>query len=462
MEAEYGHLFLSNYSHPTPCLVVSAAAARFRMGPCRGPPEPVPLPASRFFPALCGESAVEPGNSQAPLAPLALPQKLFPTPPETPAPPLEPPAPSKVPAQPLALPPKSSPTPPQTPALPLELPAPSKMPAQPLALTPTSSPTPPETPALPLEPPAPPKLPAQPWDSPASASESLASSSEPLKPPSESLALSERTALPANMHSMLSQCSTEDSDDSAARYPQDSGGGMGRWPRSSKLQGPGSSQDSGSQHSEKEEIHEKLEMPFEEVDTEKLEMSPEENSDVAARMRCNSSVRLPSARDCFDEQLPPVLSEGIAGLDTEVAAGLDRFFGNDQLWTKLRQEATGLAPSAPGLCRCFGRLAAMAKGSGPFQVQVPRPYPGVQFRRSKCLDDRCPRYAQRDTIVHGVVEDGGNWLRVDSSSFLPVVVGNLVALAPVSLDVLEAAGKHTSRGLCSPFCFLAQCAKPRA
>lgn len=51
-------------------------------------------------------------------------------------------------------------------------------------------------------------------------------------------------------------------------------------------------------------------------------------------------------------------------------------------------------------------------GERRFRVQVPRPYPGVQYRRSKRLDDRYSRYAEHGTIVAGVVEDNGEWLRI--------------------------------------------------
>uniref|UniRef100_A0A7S2NUG5 Uncharacterized protein n=1 Tax=Zooxanthella nutricula TaxID=1333877 RepID=A0A7S2NUG5_9DINO len=65
-----------------------------------------------------------------------------------------------------------------------------------------------------------------------------------------------------------------------------------------------------------------------------------------------------------------------------------------------------------------------------FKVTVPRPYPGVQYRKSRNLNDRWPRYAQNDAIVRGLVEEGGEWLKLDSNIFLPMRVGTVSILQP--------------------------------
>mmetsp|Transcript_61008 Transcript_61008/g.117539 ORF Transcript_61008/g.117539 Transcript_61008/m.117539 type:complete len:235 (-) Transcript_61008:111-815(-) len=70
--------------------------------------------------------------------------------------------------------------------------------------------------------------------------------------------------------------------------------------------------------------------------------------------------------------------------------------------------------------------------AGRFRVQVPRQYPGVQFRKSKCLNDRYLRYAKLGTVVSGVVEDNGEWLRIKDNVFLPMKVNGM--------DILERLG----------------------
>merc|ERR1711957_1135206 len=47
-----------------------------------------------------------------------------------------------------------------------------------------------------------------------------------------------------------------------------------------------------------------------------------------------------------------------------------------------------------------------------YVVHVPRPYPGVQYRSSRRLDDRLPLYAMKGAAVEGLVDDEGAWLRV--------------------------------------------------
>merc|ERR1719436_867397 len=74
---------------------------------------------------------------------------------------------------------------------------------------------------------------------------------------------------------------------------------------------------------------------------------------------------------------------------------------------------------------------ANQEGSCRFQVHVPKPYPGVQYRRSKRFDDRHPYYAEDGAIVTGVLEDGGQWVRIGGDIFLPVVVGTDRILEPL-------------------------------
>lgn len=58
-----------------------------------------------------------------------------------------------------------------------------------------------------------------------------------------------------------------------------------------------------------------------------------------------------------------------------------------------------------------------------YVVEVPAPYPGLQYRQSKDLDDRLQRYARDQATIHGIVEDAGKWLRLSDGSYLPIEVG---------------------------------------
>jgi len=111
-------------------------------------------------------------------------------------------------------------------------------------------------------------------------------------------------------------------------------------------------------------------------------------------------------------------------LDSMVGSSLDQFFGDEKNWKKVGREITTTrkAPEAHrrqsvGLCR--------------FRVQVPKPYPGVQYRRSKCLDDRHPRFAENGSEVSGRVEDNGEWLKVAEQIYLPMRVGTVRIMEPV-------------------------------
>jgi len=65
-----------------------------------------------------------------------------------------------------------------------------------------------------------------------------------------------------------------------------------------------------------------------------------------------------------------------------------------------------------------------------FKVVVPSPYPGVQYRKSRNLNDRWPRYAQSNSIVRGVLEEDGKWFRIEDNIFIPMEVGKIKILEP--------------------------------
>lgn len=127
----------------------------------------------------------------------------------------------------------------------------------------------------------------------------------------------------------------------------------------------------------------------------------------------------------------------------QVVTLLDKFFADEQAWRRVQQEVGDWERLTALIDR--DRPAAQARGR-PFRVQVPKPYPGVQYRRSKNLEDRYQRYAKHGDTVQGVIEDDGEWLRTSSNAFLPMRVGTIQILEPVPAEGLPAppGGGHKS------------------
>jgi len=109
-----------------------------------------------------------------------------------------------------------------------------------------------------------------------------------------------------------------------------------------------------------------------------------------------------------------------------VARCLDAFFGNEETWDKVG--AIACTPKFRKTAEHFKLLRQQQ-----FQVNVPKGYPGVQYRWSKHLHDRCHNFAIQGTIVEGYLEDDGEWLRcegADGAAFLPTKVKGLTVLVP--------------------------------
>lgn len=129
---------------------------------------------------------------------------------------------------------------------------------------------------------------------------------------------------------------------------------------------------------------------------------------------------------------PQVPQRSMKDIDSMLSESLDRFFGNDRLWGQVGREVA-LGTRALG--------AHLTTRTSHFLVQVPKPYPGVQYRQSKNLDHRHPRFAENGSVVVGRVEDGGAWLRISDDIFLPMRVGAVCIMVPLPPDPNEEQGR---------------------
>eukprot|EP00929_Paragymnodinium_shiwhaense_P020220 TRINITY_DN13544_c0_g1_i1.p1 TRINITY_DN13544_c0_g1~~TRINITY_DN13544_c0_g1_i1.p1 ORF type:complete len:644 (+),score=188.12 TRINITY_DN13544_c0_g1_i1:151-2082(+) len=148
----------------------------------------------------------------------------------------------------------------------------------------------------------------------------------------------------------------------------------------------------------------------------------------------------------------PAMSE--KETDSRLSTMLDRFFSDDQMWQQVEQQVVGpqqqqRRPHKDGGGLGDGAQALPGGGRIKFRVKVPQPYPGVQYRRSKNLEDRHQKYAKKGTIVTGVVEDSGEWLRVTDNEFLPMMVGNVKILQEYNEEpevIIESTGRWWTCG----------------
>eukprot|EP00440_Ansanella_granifera_P067371 gb/GFBE01073073.1/.p1 GENE.gb/GFBE01073073.1/~~gb/GFBE01073073.1/.p1 ORF type:complete len:403 (+),score=92.24 gb/GFBE01073073.1/:1-1209(+) len=120
----------------------------------------------------------------------------------------------------------------------------------------------------------------------------------------------------------------------------------------------------------------------------------------------------------------PTLS--LLEMDQQLSSSLDAFFGDDSVWQTLKKDNKFVVSEQ--LAPAIEQLEVVSKPLG-YMVTVPRPYPGVQYRRSKNLEDRYSRFAENGAVVYGQVEPDGKWLRISGNVYLPVRVG--------TIDILE-------------------------
>mmetsp|Transcript_15409 Transcript_15409/g.26967 ORF Transcript_15409/g.26967 Transcript_15409/m.26967 type:complete len:541 (-) Transcript_15409:150-1772(-) len=131
------------------------------------------------------------------------------------------------------------------------------------------------------------------------------------------------------------------------------------------------------------------------------------------------------------QQAPP---PAVAGQDeTEMSGKLDQFFQNDRSWDKVVEEVEKSSKKvvenrSPGAKKMF-------------RVQVPKPYPGVQLRKSKRLDDKHPRFLEDGKVVSGEVDETGRWLMIGPENYLPMEVGAIRILQEVENQDIQPVSK---------------------
>jgi len=120
----------------------------------------------------------------------------------------------------------------------------------------------------------------------------------------------------------------------------------------------------------------------------------------------------------------PKSAASIMEADNIMFSALDKFFSDSKVWPQVEKEvASTKRARIPGTFQPSGRQRM-------FKVQVPKPYPGVQYRKSKHLDDRYMKYAANNATVVGTVEEGGHWLKLAENMYLPMRVGAVDILEP--------------------------------
>merc|ERR1712039_730644 len=94
-----------------------------------------------------------------------------------------------------------------------------------------------------------------------------------------------------------------------------------------------------------------------------------------------------------------------------------------------------------------------------FRVQVPDPYPGIQYRKTKDINDRELKYAENRSLIKGSIEEDGEWLRTDGHGFLPMTMNGVQILERVSPDTV-AFQSQSSIG--RPWCMCCPAERPES
>eukprot|EP00928_Gymnodinium_smaydae_P022430 TRINITY_DN18842_c1_g3_i1.p1 TRINITY_DN18842_c1_g3~~TRINITY_DN18842_c1_g3_i1.p1 ORF type:complete len:560 (-),score=109.52 TRINITY_DN18842_c1_g3_i1:128-1753(-) len=160
--------------------------------------------------------------------------------------------------------------------------------------------------------------------------------------------------------------------------------------------------------------------------------SADRQDDEVGALKSTSSRRQTTPAGFVDAVGSSRLSAGQFG-SNRISAGQFSSVGHKRTASRQSQSG-GTNPDVPDLVASSATWTNRAPGPGEkaFRVQVPRPYPGVQYRASKRLGDRYPHFAKNGTTVVGRLEDGGAWLRLGANIFLPTKVNDMHILEPVS------------------------------
>jgi len=112
------------------------------------------------------------------------------------------------------------------------------------------------------------------------------------------------------------------------------------------------------------------------------------------------------------------------GAEQQVQDALDLLFADERLWQLISTEVS----KSMKLRATLGQKQEPMPGrSLRFRVQVPKPYPGVQYRKSKDLNDKYPRYAKHGSTIVGEVEADSEWVKV-RGMYLPMRLGPMQIL----------------------------------
>jgi len=127
-------------------------------------------------------------------------------------------------------------------------------------------------------------------------------------------------------------------------------------------------------------------------------------------------------------------------IDAQVQERLDLFFADERLWQLISTEVK----KSMKLRATLGQKRELIPGKSlRFRVQVPKPYPGVQYRKSKDLNDKYPRYAKHGSTIVGEVEPDSEWVKV-RGMYLPMRLGPVQILELLPETRIDANGRTPS------------------
>merc|ERR1712194_296806 len=151
----------------------------------------------------------------------------------------------------------------------------------------------------------------------------------------------------------------------------------------------------------------------------------------------------------------------IKELDEEVAGRLGDFFGDQRMWQKVAQEVhigDDLADTSAHTLDKFNQPDARERAAHSgialhsigfrtselqapacdfFRVKVPEPYPGIQYRKTKDINDRALKYAENRTLVKGAIEEDGEWLWTNGHGYLPMTMNGIQIIERVGPDAVS-------------------------